>query len=181
MHYRRKDLKLGSSCIFLFLESEGTEKLTDRKRHQKMKSRTNQNAIAEAVVVGIHLRLPDPVKRNGGQAQGLFISGIMVPVSEDDAPVVVIGKELSLPMSNRHTNRSIQPNFSLHSVMGIVGTPPIDNMWHTPPGNTCHTPCYDTWHALSSGSPSSGFPQEYTWRAFPIRTPSRRGTRHSQI
>ena len=86
-----------------------------------MKSITNQNAMAEAVLgVGIHLRLPDPVKRYGGQAQDLFISGIMVPVREDDAPVVVIGKGFSLPSSNRHTNRSIQPSFSLHSVMGMV-------------------------------------------------------------
>ena len=30
-----------------------------------------------------------------------------------------------------------------------VGTPP--------PKNTCHTPHGDTWHALSSGSPSFGF------------------------
>ena len=31
LHYRHKDLKLESSCIFLFLESEVTEKLADRE------------------------------------------------------------------------------------------------------------------------------------------------------
>ena len=47
---------------------------------------------------------------------------------------------------------------------GIVGTPPSD----------------DTWHVFLSGLAPSGFPQEYTWWASPIRTPLERGTRHSQ-
>ena len=43
------------------------------------------------------------------------------------------------------------------------------------------TPPSDTWHAFLSGLAPSGFPQKNTWRAFPIRTPSGRNTRHSQI
>ena len=38
----------------------------------------------------------------------------------------------------------------------------------------------DKWHAFLSGLAPSGFPQEDTWHASPIRTPSGRGTRHSQ-
>ena len=46
----------------------------------------------------------------------------------------------------------------------IVGTPPPDDMWH----------------AFLFGLAPSGFLQEDTWRASPIRIPSGRGTRHSQ-
>ena len=48
------------------------------------------------------------------------------------------------------------------------------------PSHTWHTSPDDAWHTFSSGLISSGSPQEYTWRASPIRTPSRKGTRHSQ-
>ena len=48
----------------------------------------------------------------------------------------------------------------LKKVLGFVGILPPD----------------DTWHVFLSGSASSRFPQEYTWRASPIRTPLRRGT-----
>ena len=49
----------------------------------------------------------------------------------------------------------------------IVGTPPPDDAWRTFPD--------DTWHIFLSG-----FPQEDTWRASPIRTSLGRSTRHSQ-
>ena len=55
----------------------------------------------------------------------------------------------------------------------LVGTPLPDAMWHTFSD--------DMWHVFSSGLLPSGFPQEYTWRASPIRTSSGRSTRHSQI
>ena len=51
----------------------------------------------------------------------------------------------------------------MDTCVGGVGTPPPN----------------DTWHAFLSGLAPSGFPQEDTWRAFSVRTPSGRGTRHS--
>ena len=54
----------------------------------------------------------------------------------------------------------------------VVGTPPPDDAWRTF--------LDDTWHTFLSGLSPSGFPQDDTWRASPIRTSSGRGTRHSQ-
>ena len=60
----------------------------------------------------------------------------------------------------------IYPNSWLRKKMNVtvVGTPPPN----------------DTWHVFLSRLAPSGFHQEDTWRASPIRTPSGRGTRHSQ-
>ena len=77
----------------------------------------------------------------------------------------------------------------------VAGWPEInEHQWHNPEAMNIIFPIQrsgyvipvetpppdDTWHAFLSGSAPSGFPQEDTWRASPIRTSSGRSTRHSQ-
>ena len=97
VHFQLNTLKKGNSSIADYYHK--FQALTD------MLSSISQ-PLTDVQMQSFLLGVLNPDKRNRGQSSGLFISAFVVPIIEDDAPIIIIRNGSIFPLAS---NTRIDP------------------------------------------------------------------------